>query len=211
MIYWQRWNWSFKNLFHDDFIFSLLRNDVGSFSRFNIEMAERRITRPVSEENRFDEGKVASSDIATVTNSSINHLFQMFFIDSLQNEEFSWGWNWVNCTTVELWQDWFSPIKQRFSFLFHPIDEETNPMFDLLLESNVRHENEENFSIQWRWGKEKIHLFIERRQNIWQWDKICLQTTNVSSAIRIGVWWTRQWKVIQWKQENIVIRRVFIV
>ena len=40
-IYWQRWNWFLKNLFDDDFIFSLLRNDVGSFSR----LAERRITR----------------------------------------------------------------------------------------------------------------------------------------------------------------------
>ena len=51
----------------------------------------------------------------------------MFYIDPLQNEEFSWRWNWVNCTTVKLWtsriecstwewREFFYSKKERFVY-----------------------------------------------------------------------------------------------
>ena len=102
-------------------------------------MAERRITRAVSEENRFDYGKVASSDLATVTNLSIDHLFQMFDIDFLQNEEFE-----IESIAALSNFDRSDFHQLSKNFLFHSMRKQVH----LLLESNVRHENEERiFSI----------------------------------------------------------------
>ena len=82
---------------------------------------------------------MALSDLGTVTHSPID---QMFYIDSLamkliMNESIAALSNFDRSD--------FHQLSKRFSFSFDPIDEETSPMFDLLLESNVRHENEENF------------------------------------------------------------------
>ena len=105
-------------------------------------------------------------------------------------------WNWVNCTTVKLWQEWFSAIKQRFSFSFDPIDEETCPMFDLLLESNVRHENEEKF------------FYSKKKRFVYKTKYFDNETKFVfrQRTSRIDVWWTRQWKYdkarFHWQGKN---------
>ena len=99
-------------------------------------MAERRITRRCSKEIDSIKAKSASSDLATVTNSSIDHLFQIFFIDSLQNEEFEIE------SIAPLSNFDRSDFNQLSNdFLFHSMKKQVH----LLLESNVRHENEENF------------------------------------------------------------------
>ena len=93
----------------------------------------------------------------------------------------------MNCTTVKLWQEWFSPIKQRFSFSFDPIDEKTSPMFHLRLESNVRHENEANFF----YSKKKRVVYPSNEDEIFDNETKFVFRQRTS---RIDVWWTRQWK-----------------
>ena len=70
----------------------------------------------------------------------------MFDIDSLENKEFEIEW------IAPLSEEWFSPIKQRFSFSF---DEETS-----------------SFAFRIEWGefflfeKEEIRLEDEMKQNL---------------------------------------------
>ena len=94
--------------------------------------------------------------------------------------------------TVKLWPEWFLRIKQRFSSSFDPIDEETSPMVDLLVESNVRHENEEKFFC----SKKKRFVSPSNEDEIFDNETKFVFRQRAS---RIDVWWTRQWKLIQWK------------
>ena len=136
--------------------------------------------------------------ILQLTNSSIDHLFQMFFIDSLQNEEFEIE-SIAPLSNID--RSDFHQLSKNF--LFHSI-RLTRKEVHLLLESNVRHENEENFF----YSKKRRFVYSSNEDEIFD-NETKFVFRQRTSLLQLGLMSDEQDNQKLFNEN--MIRRVFIV
>ena len=160
----QRWNCFLKNLFDDHFIFSLLSKMTLGFSLVLTFRWQREKNHSAGVRRK----SIRLSIMWQIRRSII--CLHRFFL-KMKN---------LKLSQLQPWQEWFSPIQQRFSFSF---DEETSS-------STFRIE-----CSTWEWReiflfeKEKILLYSSERRTKYLTKFVFKQRTS-----RIDVWWIRQWK-----------------